>query len=149
MHRMSIPEYDYKSYATLEFSLLFFALHYEAGLQLMISKVMNIENKLSDAVLAFTLGEEIKARELLLEILDEKPSCFDAWRALAEVHLALNETDDAQQACLMALELEPEDLASVVSLARILVRKGDKDGAEEATARARILGWKEELAEGS
>ena len=84
MHRMSIPEYDYKSYATLEFSLLFFALHYEAGLQLMISKVMNIENKLSDAVLAFTLGEEIEARELLLEILDEKPSCFDAWRALAE-----------------------------------------------------------------
>ena len=49
----------------------------------------------------------------------------------------------------MALELEPEDLASVVSLARILVRKGDKDGAEEATARARILGWKEELAEDS
>ena len=115
----------------------------------MISKVMNIENKLSDAVLAFTLGEEIKARELLLEILDENSSCFDAWRALAEVHLALNETDDAEQACLMALELEPEDLASVVSLARILVRKGDKDGAEEATAKARILGWKEELAEDS
>jgi hypothetical protein len=32
-------------------------------------------------------------------------------------------------------------------LARILVRKGDKEGAEEATSKARILGWKEELAE--
>jgi hypothetical protein len=35
----------------------------------------------------------------------------------------------------------------MVSLARILVRKGDKEGAEEATSKARILGWKEELAE--
>ena len=26
-------------------------------------------------------------------------------------------------------------------------KKGDKDGAEEASAKARVLGWKEELAE--
>ena len=37
----------------------------------------------------------------------------------------------------------------MVSLARILVKKGDKDGAEDASAKARILGWKEELASDS
>jgi hypothetical protein len=36
-------------------------------------------------------------------------------------------------------------LTSKVSLSRILVAKGDKEGAEKATAEARILGWKEEL----
>ena len=29
----------------------------------------------------------------------------------------------------------------------ILVKKGDKEGAEEASAKARVLGWKEELAQ--
>ena len=110
---------------------------------------MDIECKLNDAVLAFTLGEEQKAMELLCEILDQDSNSFEAWRALSEVHLALNQVDEAEQACLRALELQPEDLTSVVSLARILVSKGDKDGAEAATAKARILGWKEELAEGS
>ena len=35
----------------------------------------------------------------------------------------------------------------MVSLARILVKKGDKEGAEEASSKARVLGWKEELAQ--
>ena len=39
------------------------------------------------------------------------------------------------------------DLTSTVSLARILVAKGDKDGAEKASADARILGWKDDLAQ--
>jgi hypothetical protein len=34
----------------------------------------------------------------------------------------------------------------MVSLARILVKRGDKEGAEDASSKARILGWKEELA---
>ena len=110
---------------------------------------MDMECMLNDAVFAFTLGEDQKAKELLCEILEQDSNNFEAWRALSEVHLALNQADQAKQACLRALELQPEDLTSVVSLARILVRKGDKDGAEEASAKARILGWKEELAEDS
>ena len=43
--------------------------------------------------------------------------------------------------------LNNDDLASTVSLARILVAQGDKNGAEEASAKARILGWKDELAQ--
>jgi Flp pilus assembly protein TadD len=60
----------------------------------------------------------------------------------------MQKIEDAESVCRRALKLEPEDLSLMVSLARILVRKGDKEGAEDATSKARILGWKEELAEG-
>ena len=69
-------------------------------------------------------------------------------RALSEVLLSMQKIEDAESVCRRAIKLEPEDLSLTVSLARILVRKGDKDGAEDATSKARILGWKEELAEG-
>lgn len=107
---------------------------------------LNMKANIEDAVLAFTLGEEKKARKLLMEILEDNPESIDAWRALAEVLLSLNYFEDAEKACRKALNLNSNDLASMVSLSRILVRLGDKDGAEKATAKARILGWKEDLA---
>ena len=106
----------------------------------------NMKANIEDAVLAFTLGEEKKAKKLLMEILEDNPESIEAWRALAEVLLSLNHFEDAEKACRQALNLNSNDLASMVSLSRILVRLGDKDGAEKATAKARILGWKEELA---
>lgn len=107
---------------------------------------LNMKANIEDAVLAFTLGEEKKAKKLLMEILEDNPESIDAWRALAEVLLSLNYFEDAEKACRKALNLNSNDLASMVSLSRILVRLGDKDGAEKATAKARILGWKEDLA---
>ena len=72
-------------------------------------------------------------------------------RAVAEVLLASQLTRLMQPSLFAgsALQLEPDDLASLVTLARILVKKGDKEGAEDASAKARILGWKEELADGN
>ena len=54
---------------------------------------------------------------------------------------------EAENFCNRALAVDKKDLTSMVSLARILVKKGDKDGAEKASGEARILGWKEELSE--
>jgi cytochrome c-type biogenesis protein CcmH/NrfG len=105
------------------------------------------EDRVNQAVLQFTLGEEEVAETQLRAILQEHAGCVEAWRALAEVCLSRGCLDDAEQACRQALQLSPEDLTITVSLARILVNKGDKDGAEEATSKARILGWKEELAQ--
>lgn len=108
---------------------------------------METDERVEEAILAYSLGDEEEAEGLLIESLKENPSSIDALRALAEVYLSLQKVELAEATCRRALAVEPEDLASVVSLARILVRKGDKEGAEEATARARVLGWKEELAE--
>jgi predicted Zn-dependent protease len=110
--------------------------------------LMETDERVDEAILAYSLGDEEKAEGLLIESLKENPSSVDALRALAEVYLSRQKVEPAEATCRRALAIEPEDLASVVSLARILVRKGDKEGAEEATARARVLGWKEELAEG-
>ena len=105
------------------------------------------ERTLEDAILAFTLGETNEALMILSQLSQNQPGSIDVWRALAEVRLSNGQLDEAEEACNKALELNPDDLTSVVSLARILVNKGDKEGAEAASAKARVLGWKEELAD--
>lgn len=104
-------------------------------------------SSVEDAIFAFSIGEDCKAEKILIQVIEENTSCLEAFRALAEVSLSLNKLQQAEDSCRSALKINPNDLASVVSLARILVRKGDKVGAEKASSQARILGWKEELAE--
>ena len=105
------------------------------------------EKTLEDAILAFTMGEHEDALTILNRLSSENSNSVDVWRALAEVQLSVENLDEAESACKKAIDLQPEDLTSMVSLARILVKKGDKEGAESASAKARVLGWKEELAE--
>ena len=105
------------------------------------------ERTLEDAILEFTLGETNEALMILSQLSQNQPGSIDVWRALAEVQLSANKISEAEKACLRALEINSDDLTSTVSLARILVKKGDKKGAEEASAKARLLGWKEELAQ--
>ena len=109
--------------------------------------VDNHDKIVGDAVLAFTLGETNKALSTLEKFVSEHPNYIDAWRSLAEIYLTTGRLEDAEVACNRALEIDSEDLTSTVSLARILVRKGDISGAEVASSKARVLGWKEELAE--
>ena len=113
-----------------------------------IKDIVDITEKtLEDAILAFTMGEHEDALTILNRLSYENSNSVDVWRALAEVQLSLENLDEAESACKKAIDLQPEDLTSMVSLARILVKKGDKEGAESASAKARVLGWKEELAE--
>jgi len=106
-----------------------------------------LESRINQAVLDFTLGDASKAEASLSAIVLEKPGNGSAHRALAEVRLALGDLAGAERSCRSALKIDENDLASTVSLARILVAKGDKEGAEKASADARILGWKDELAQ--
>ena len=108
---------------------------------------VNPHDLVEEATLDFSLGEEEAAERKLMSAVELSPDCLDAWRALAEVRLARRNLEGALAACEKALEVEPEDLTAKVSLSRILVAMGDKEGAEKATAEARVLGWKEELRE--
>tara|TARA_Y100000385_G_C12793819_1_gene508807 strand:+ start:19 stop:429 length:411 start_codon:yes stop_codon:yes gene_type:complete len=113
-----------------------------------LKSIVNITEKtLEDAILAFTMGEHEDALKILNKLSSVNSNSVDVWRALAEVQLSAGNLDEAEYACKKAIDLQPEDLTSMVSLARILVKKGDKEGAESASAKARLLGWKEELAE--
>jgi predicted Zn-dependent protease len=93
------------------------------------------------------MGDDEEAERILHECLGEDPENVEALRALAEVLLSMKKVEQAEIICRRALSFEADDLSLMVTLARILVRKGDKEGAEEASSKARILGWKEELAE--
>jgi predicted Zn-dependent protease len=107
-----------------------------------------IESKslIDDAIFSFSIGDEETAKNTLLKVLEFDPENLDALRAISEVLLSLNELQSSELYCRRALKNSPKDLTSMVSLARILVKKGDKEGAEDASSKARILGWKEELA---
>ena len=107
----------------------------------------NHDKIVGDAVLAFTMGQTDEALASLKELVRKYPKSIDAWRSLAEIYLTADMLEDAEIACKKALDLDSEDLTSTVSLARILVRKGDINGAEIASSKARLLGWKEELAQ--
>lgn len=102
---------------------------------------------LEDAILAFTLGDTDEALKILYKLASKDSQSVDVWRALAEVELSNERLEEAERACRKAININPEDLTSMVSLARILVKKGDKEGAEDASSKARVLGWKEELAQ--
>ena len=112
---------------------------------LYIMENVNPIDLVEEAILDFSLGEEGIAEDKLMKAVQSDSECLDGWRALAEVRLARQELSGALAACEKALSIAPEDLTAKVSLSRILVAKGDKEGAEKATAEARILGWKEEL----
>ena len=101
---------------------------------------------IDDAIFSFSIGDEKKARNILLSVLESDHDNLDALRAISEVFLSLNELESSELYCRRALKTNPKDLTSMVSLARILVKRGDKEGAEDASSKARILGWKEELA---
>ena len=139
-------EDHYKKLAVALFRLWFRVEQCASSLE--NEEIMNTKDRVDEAILAFSMGEDEKAESLLNDCLSTHPSSVDAMRALSEVLLSMQKIEDAESVCRRALKLEPEDLSLMVSLARILVRKGDKEGAEDATSKARILGWKEELAEG-
>ena len=105
------------------------------------------KNRFEDAIFAFSMGEDVEAEKILKTLVMESHNSIEIFRALAEISLSLKNLNQAEDACRKALAINPDDLTSVVSLARILVQKGDKEGAEDASAKARLLGWKEELAE--
>ena len=104
-------------------------------------------NKFEDAIFAFSTGEDLEAEQILTTLAKINRNSVEIYRALTEVSLSLKKISQAEEACRHALAINPNDLTSVVSLARVLVQKGDKDGAEDASAKARLLEWKEELAE--
>ncbi|MBT3666473.1 MAG: hypothetical protein HN548_03260 [Opitutae bacterium] len=133
------------SYKKLRVDIFFSPVTQKSKKCFLMEKI-NSKSLIDDAIFSFSIGDEEKAKFTLTKVLELDPENIDALRAISEVLLSLDDLELSELYCRRALEINPEDLTSTVSLARILVKKGDKDGAEDASAKARILGWKEELA---
>ncbi|MCC5842294.1 MAG: tetratricopeptide repeat protein [Opitutales bacterium] len=104
------------------------------------------QSLVDDAIFQFTLGEHEDALGLIAQALALAPDLASAWHAKAEIHFDRRDLDEALLAAEKALALH-EDVHVHTSLSRIWMERGDKERAEHHGARARILGWKEQLSD--
>jgi len=72
----------------------------------------------------------------------------DAWEALGVLYDKLGRGDDAIAATEKLVALKPDEIMAHTNLSRFFMKKGLKEKAEEEQGKARLLGWKQELAQG-
>jgi Flp pilus assembly protein TadD len=105
----------------------------------------DLQTLIEDATLDYTLGDTDAALAKLDRATTLGPDSFEAWHALAEINFSLRRLDAAAAAGERALALRPDDLFIHTTLSRIFMEKGDKATAEKYGARAKVLGWKDQL----
>ncbi|MEC8332816.1 MAG: tetratricopeptide repeat protein [Verrucomicrobiota bacterium] len=105
----------------------------------------SFQDQIDDATLDFTLGNSQAAIDKLTTLASEDSGIFGVWHALTEIYFTEGDYDAALEAADRAHGIDPEDIHINTSLSRIWVELGDKDKAEQFGAKARMLGWKDEL----
>ena len=105
----------------------------------------SFQDQIDDATLDFTLGNSQAAIDKLTTLASEDSGIFGVWHALTEIYFTEGDYDAALEAAERAHGIDPEDIHINTSLSRIWVELGDKDKAEQFGAKARMLGWKDEL----
>jgi tetratricopeptide (TPR) repeat protein len=101
--------------------------HYYAALDLMA------DGKLEEAVIAYR------------ESLAADPAFTEAMHGLARVLQDLQRYDEAIAVAQQITELDPEDVLAHTSLSVLYQKKGMIPEAEAEGAKARVLGWKQQL----
>ena len=104
-----------------------------------------LQTLIEDATFDYTMGDGEAALAKINTATSEAPESFAAWHASAEIHLNLQKLDEALVAAEKAHALKPDDLFINTTLSRIWVGKGDKEAAEKFGAKAKMLGWKDQL----
>ena len=107
----------------------------------------DVQSMVDEATFDFTMGESEKAIITLNKASRIDPDSFAVWHALAEIYFDCNNLKAALDAGLKAAAINKEDTHIHTTLSRIYMESGDKESAEKHGARARILGWKEDLKE--
>ncbi len=105
--------------------------HYYAALDLMA------DGKLEDAVAAYQ------------QSLAADPDFTEAMHGLARALQDLQRYDDAIAVAQRIVEVDPDDVLAHTSLSVLYQKKGMIPEAEAEGAKARVLGWKQQLKKGS
>lgn len=90
-------------------------------------------------------GDKDAARAQLEAILEAEPDHADALEVLGMMVSEEGDLDRAIQLTERLVELAPQSIMAHANLSRFHMLKGDKETAEEWQAKARVLGWKEEV----
>jgi|SRR5579859_2745997 len=104
--------------------------HYYAALDLMA------EGRLEEAVAAYQ------------ESISTDPTFTEAMHGLARVLQDLERYDDAIAVARQIAEIDPDDVLAHTSLSVLYQKKGMIPEAEAEGAKARVLGWKQQLKSG-
>jgi tetratricopeptide (TPR) repeat protein len=73
------------------------------------------------------------------------PSFLDAMHGLARVYQDVEQYDQAIAVASRIAQLDPDDVLAHTSLSILYQRKGMVPEAEAEAAKARVLGWKQQL----
>ena len=108
---------------------------------------MDPQSLVDEATFDFTMGDHTAALEKLELAVKLDPACFAAWHAIAEIQFDRENYEDALQGGTIAVVIKEDDVHIHTSMSRIWMELGNKEEAEKHGARARVLGWKEQLKE--
>jgi CheY-like chemotaxis protein len=81
-----------------------------------------------------------QATELLNEVVSEDPAYMEAHDLLAQCHMAIGNTQAAQQSLLQAVEISPFSILRQTSLGEIALKNGDTSTAEKSYRSAIGIG---------
>ena len=76
------------------------------------------------------------------------PTFLDAMHGLARAYQDTEQLDAAIEVASRITDLDPDDVLAHTSLSILVQRKGMVPEAEAEAAKARVLGWKQQLKQG-
>jgi tetratricopeptide (TPR) repeat protein len=93
-------------------------------------------------------GDLEKAVAAYRESLSADPTFTEAMHGLARVLQNLERYDEAIDVAKQIAEIDPDDVLAHTSLSVLYMKKGMIPEAEAEGAKARVLGWKQQLKKG-
>jgi len=94
-------------------------------------------------------GQLEKAAAAYQESIDNDPTFTEAMHGLARALQDLQRFDEAIEVARKIAEIDPDDVLAHTSLSVLYLKKGMIPEAEAEGAKARVLGWKQQLKKGS
>jgi len=94
-------------------------------------------------------GEHERAVEEYQQALEAEPTFTEAMHGLSRALQDLGRLDEAIVIAKRIAEVDPEDVLAYTSLSVLYQKKGMIPEAEAEGAKARVLGWKQQLKKGS
>jgi tetratricopeptide (TPR) repeat protein len=97
------------------------------------------------ALAANRKGDKAGARALLEQVLEQDPAHADSLEVYGMLLSEAGELDRAIEVTARVLQTRPDSIMAHANISRFWMLKGDKATAEEWQAKARVLGWKDEI----
>jgi tetratricopeptide (TPR) repeat protein len=90
-------------------------------------------------------GEQQRAVDEYQKSLEADPTFTEAMHGMARALQDLNRLDEAISVAKRISEIDPDDVLAYTSLSVLYQKKGMIPEAEAEGAKARVLGWKQQL----